>query len=137
MKSLGGDTKSKKILEISGAIAISNESLMNLGKLDGSRSSIVDEVLELSTSNDTIIVKWQYGDTLLNTPNALRERLAHFNHRAVKLNVDTQEQVRRLKTKSWWFDYGKEGDFIRDELELVDKSIKELNPAFDVMTFYW
>ena len=135
IKSLKDDDLLKKVLGIDEEVAISNESLKNLGKLDKSRLSIIDDVLELSSSNDVIVIKWQYGDTLLDTPNLLYKKLPNFKHRAVKLNVDTQEQVRRLQTKSWRYDHGKEENFIANELELVDSSIGQLNPDLEVTNF--
>lgn len=118
-------------------LVVSNESLQNLGKLDDSRNVIIDEVSKLSKSNDVIILKWQYGDTLLDSPNRLLDNLPSFHHRVIKLIVDEEEQVRRLRTKSWWHDIGKEKEYISREQELVDKSIKKLNPSFDIRHFDW
>lgn len=113
-------------------VAASAQSLKNLGKLDGSRASILDEVSELLELNDTVPIKWQYGDTLLRTPDVLYAQLPTVKHRVIRLNVDRGEQIRRLKTKTWWHDEGQEDDFIDNELKLVEGSIKALGLGFTV-----
>src|SRR5664279_4379088 len=117
-KSLGLENKS---------FIISDESLKNLGNLDGLRASIIDEVSNLLESNNSVVIKWQYGDTLLNSPKVLQDKFPDLKHIVIKLKVDQQEQIRRLKTKSWWHDDGRESEFIAKELVLVDESIMKLD----------
>ena len=127
-KSLGLDSHS---------LAISGESLKNLGNLSESRASIVDEVANLLKTKDAVIIKWQYGDTLLDSPNILHDKFPHLKHTIIKLNVDQLEQVRRLKTKSWWHDEGKESEFTTKESLLVGESIKKLNSGFNIVSYDW
>ena len=138
IKSLLKDADLRKaLLPGKSNIAISEESLRSLGKLDNSRKAVVDEVLALAVLNDIIIIKWQYGDTLLNTPNLLLEALPDFRHRVIKLQVSREAQVKRLRTKSWWHDIGDESEFIEKETKLVEESIQQLNSAFVIERYDW
>ena len=132
IKSFINDARSK-----TSHITVSEESLTNLGKLDKSREKIIKEVCDLIKTNDYVVIKWQYGDTLLDSPNKILAKLPMFQHKAIVLNVNEKEQIRRLRTKSWWQDTGSEHEFITRELELVDKSIKHLDPSFEVTHITW
>lgn len=118
-------------------IAVSQQSLINLGRLDESRSSIVDEISELIKVNEAVVIKWQYGDTLLNTPTILQTTYPLFRHVIIKLNVDHDEQARRLRTKTWWHDTGLEDKFIANEMKLVEDSITKLGAQFIVAELKW
>ena len=127
------DTKLQKTLGLSSkSIAVSKQSLVNLGKLDGSRRSIVNEVAELITLNEIVVIKWQYGDTLLHTPTTLHAMFPTFKHAVVNLSVDRDEQIRRLRTKPWWSDIGQENEFIANELKLVEDSVENLGKGFTI-----
>lgn len=131
IKQLLNDTVLQKTLGIGAErIAVSEQSLINLGQLDESRSSIIDEVSELIKVNEAVVIKWQYGDTLLHTPVVLHTMYPMFRHVVVKLSVDHDEQIRRLRTKTWWHDEGSEDEFIANELKLVEDSIDELKNNF-------
>lgn len=128
----------KKLLKVENVpIAMSNNSLIHLGKLDDSRLSILSEAAELLKVNNTVVIKWQYGDSLLDSPNVLRNKFPNYKHTVIILNTDRSEQIRRLRTKMWWHDDGKEDEFIIKELSIVDKSIKKLDDGFNVINFDW
>ncbi|NCU37816.1 hypothetical protein EOL96_02020 [Candidatus Saccharibacteria bacterium] len=138
MKTLLHENDLQEILGIDGKrIAISKQSLENLGKLDKSRASIVNEVRGLLKFNEVVVIKWQYADSLLRTPNTLYSQFMMYKHSAVKLSVTKKEQIRRLKTKTWWHDEGAEGKFLANELLLVEKSIEELNAQFIITDMEW
>jgi hypothetical protein len=138
IKAILNDKELQKTFDLDDSkIAISKESLRNLGKLDTSRASILDEVSHLRKSNDVIVIKWQYGDTLLHMPDAIREEVPAYKHTVIKLNVPKDEQVRRLKTKTWWHNEGEEDEFIAEELLLVEKSIAELDDRFTIKELDW
>ncbi|MFZ3009951.1 MAG: hypothetical protein WA030_02950 [Candidatus Microsaccharimonas sp.] len=138
IKSLLVTSDLKKAFQLDNkTLVASEESLRNLGQLDNSRSSILEEVANLIRTNDVVVIKWQYGDTLLNSPNVLYERFPNLKHVVIRLNVEADEQTQRLKTKSWWTDNGKESEFIEKEISLVESSIKALNPAFDIFRHNW
>jgi len=137
IKSLISNADLRQKVDIDEGFVISDGSLINLGKLDGSRESIIEEVSTLIERNSTVVVKWQYGDTLLDSPNRLRIRLPTMTHRVINLNVGQNEQIRRLKTKSWWRDSGSEGAFISHELQLVYESLLKLEPDINVLQYDW
>jgi hypothetical protein len=138
IKTLLSDTELQQTLGIaSDQIAISEESLKNLGKLDKSRASIIDETARLLDTYEVILIKWQYGDTLLHTPNVLYSQYPAFRHTAIKLSVGEQEQKRRLQTKSWWHDIGEEDKFITKEVGLVEDSLRRLRGNFIVIEQEW
>lgn len=138
IKSLLNSDDLKKTFHLDNmSLVASKESLKNLGKLDNSRSSIIEEVATLIQKNDAVIIKWQYGDTILNSPEVLYRRFPTFKHTVIKLTVKNDKQVKRLKTKPWWTDNGKEKGFIEKEVLLVESSIKALNPGFEVLTHDW
>ena len=138
LEKLLGDNELQKLIGINDMrIAVSQESLRNLGKLDQSRSSILDEVTQLIESNDAVVIKWQYGDTLLHTPNTLQDKFPACKHIMIKLNVARDEQVRRLRTKTWWRDKGQEDDFIAKEVLLVENSLSELGTQFIIRELEW
>jgi len=118
-------------------VTYSDESLKNLGKLNDARSKIVPEVSDLLNTYDVILIKWQYGDTLLNTPEKLYSTYPAVQHRIIKLIVGEDEQLRRLQTKNWWHDIGKESQFIEKEQHLVDRSISSLESKFNVAELKW
>jgi len=111
--------------------------LINLGKLDQSRYSIVDETSSLIKLNEVVVIKWQYGDTLLHTPITLRTMFPKLEHIVIKLNVDHDEQIRRLRTKTWWHDQGQEDEFIAKELKLVEDSVETLKTKFIITELKW
>lgn len=138
INSLLEDSVLQKMLSIKDKrIAISKQSLKNLGKLDQSRASVLDEVFNLILSNEVVLIKWQYGDTLLGTPNTLCVKFPTLKHTCVKLTADKPEQARRLKTKTWWHDIDQEDEFLASEGALVGSSIKKLPPNFEVIELQW
>lgn len=138
MKSVIGEDKLRKKLGLENVtVAISEESLSNLGKLDGSRLSVVSEVETLIKTNDAVLIKWQYGDSILNSPEVLYKKFSKAEHIIVNLVVTLPEQVNRLKAKSWWHEVGKEESFIAKETVLVRESIKKLRSTFSVLDVKW
>lgn len=118
-------------------IALSEQSLKNLGALGDLRTTILQEVTSLLTTNEVVLIKWQYGDTLLNTPNQLQAQLPTLYHEVINLKVEQNEQIRRLRTKSWWYDTSKEPQFITREQQIVIKSLAKLPHAFTIVNFNW
>ncbi|MEO6761704.1 MAG: hypothetical protein ABI220_05035 [Candidatus Saccharimonadales bacterium] len=114
-------------------IVICKESLVNLGSLDESRTSIINEVSALFGTNDVVLIKWQYGDSLLQTPQKLQEMFPNAKHSIIVMNVNDTEQVKRLRTKPWWHDMGSEIEFIASENKLVNQSVAELATTFTVI----
>lgn len=138
IKKLLSDIELQATFDLTGSqIAVSNEGFNNLGKLGKSRASIPGEVSRLLESNDAVVIKWQYGDTLLGTPNILRAKYPSYKHSVIQLEVKTPEHKRRLRIKSWWHDEGEEDEFITKDLELVKDSIKKLNGAFVITKQKW
>ena len=128
----------KKALGIkSQAIAVSQESLKNLGKLDGSRKSIFKEIESLVQNNDVVLLKWQYGDSQIGTPEKMYEIYPNYKHRIIALDVLREDQVDRLKTKIWWYDKGAESDFLAKETIIVEEVIEKLSDKFEVSSFKW
>jgi hypothetical protein len=118
-------------------VGVSKQSLINLGQLDDSRTSIITEVSELLAEKDAVFIKWQYGDSLLHIPEILYKKYPDIQHRAIVLKVGEAEQIRRLRTKSWWHEVGREKDFIAKEQELVSRAIADLPENFIVSERQW
>jgi hypothetical protein len=138
IRSLIHDLKLRQALQLSDTPRVCYESLKNLGSLDGSRKTVFEEISKLSELHNIVLIKWQYGDTLLNTPNRLQKKFPAIEHKVINLNVNKNEQIRRLKTKPWWRDDGDdERSFILRELRLVDDSIKQLDPAIAITQYNW
>ena len=76
-------------------------------------------------------------DTLQSRPSSICNKFPRVRHVAVKLLVDIDEQIRRLKTKPWWHDEGKEAIFIAKELSLVEKSVQQLGAGFIIIEYEW
>ena len=114
-------------------IAISSESLINLGSLDNARLSIINEVSGLIVSNDIVLIKWQYGDSLLHTPQKLQDLFPDIKYSIIVMHVNETEQIKRLRTKPWWHDVGSETEFIANENKLVNKCVTELATTFTVI----
>ncbi|MCA9318486.1 hypothetical protein KDA06_02495 [Candidatus Saccharibacteria bacterium] len=138
MKAALNDAELQKALNLeTQKIAISQESLRHLGALDGSRDTVRKDVLGLLKTNDAVFVKWQYGDTLLNTPNKLVADLPGVRHIAITLMVANEEKIKRLRTKSWWHDTGKESPFIAEEQRTVVTALGQLSDAFELVDLSW
>ncbi len=138
IRSLINDGRMRKLLDLQHkTITYSKESLKNLGKLDNSRVSIIDNVHALLEKKEVVLIKWQYGDTLLDTPNRLYDLFPKYNFRAVILKVSLPIQIERLKTKSWWHDSGKEEEYITKENLTVQNSVKALNDHFTIQNVAW
>lgn len=138
MKSIIVDDELRKKLGLENVkVAISEESLVNLGKLDVSRLSVVSEVETLIKTNGAVLIKWQYGDSILNNPEVLYKKFAKAEHTIVNLVVTLPEQVKRLNTKSWWHDVGQEEVFVAKETVLVRESIENLRNTFNVLDVEW
>ena len=118
-------------------IATCRATFDNLGDLRKLRESINNEVKHLLEENEVILIKWQYGDTLLKTPEKLQKKYPENEHIVIVLHVDHKELVRRLRIKSWWHDIGKEDEFITKELQLVSRSIKSLGADFIIKKQQW
>ncbi len=138
IKALLNDNDLQKALGIDGEqIAVSDESLNNLGKLDKSRAIIINEASRLLETHEVLLIKWQYGDTLQNIPDLLYSQYPAYKHTVIKLNVGLKEQKRRLQTKSWWHDKGQEDKFIAKELKLVEDSVEGLSGRFIIIVQKW
>ena len=118
-------------------IGISKESFKNLGKLDGSRDSVVKDVRQLVEKYDTVLIKWQYGDSILKSPQNLLKIFPSYQHKIIHLLVIEVEQIRRLQTKDWWHEVGNEKEFISDEVSRVHSAINELSEKYEVINFDW
>ena len=138
IKELATSRELQRLLKLGGTqIGFSEQSLINLGRLDESRASIIQEIAQIIDNNEVVLVKWQYGDTLLGTPEELLHQHPAARHRVIELIVGDDDQRQRLQAKSWWHDTGHEDEFIAQERVLVQNSIKSLPSTFMITGYSW
>ncbi len=124
-------------LGLSGKIVLSKESLLHTGHVDDpltkQRVAILPEVAKLLKTFDTVLVKWQYADSIMNLPNLLRSELPLCRHRIVLVYATNETTQERLVTKPWWQDTSNPAEHVERERHLVLGQVKKLSPRFSTV----
>lgn len=97
-----------------------------------SREEIIDQVASLLNDADVVLIKWQLVDSLASRLTRLQQKIPEAEHRIIRLEASRAEMIRRLQQKTWWYDYGKEDDFIDSEIKSVEESIDSVKDTFAV-----
>ncbi len=128
----------KKFNWICEGITYSSHSLNFTGndedkRVISARKNIIKDVLTLQKDFNVILIKWQYIDTLLDTPQKLLLLLPGSNHKIILLEVPSAKLEARLKNKKWWQESSDSNEFDKHETKMVLESVSKLKSDFEII----
>ena len=143
IRNLQTDTSLRQRFSLpSGAIEVVKRSIDYVGDstmLDTvvEREQILHDASQLLKNKETgtILIKWQYTDSLHTLPEKLEAGLFNAQHRFFILETDRHEVVRRLEQKDWWRQKGfASADELYDyETKIATKLFAILEKDFDTV----
>lgn len=98
------------------------------------RRLIVNDVKHLLENHDVVLVKWQYIDSELKTPQTLKNQLPDIKHHVMNLSISSKENKKRLSGKTWRKEMFNDTEFSNREVALVKCCLDELPPEFCITT---
>ncbi len=118
-------------------VTASQASLKYIGQFDNDpvtqkRDEILEEVPELLTRNDVVLIKWQTVDSQAGRIDALLQTMPDVSQRIIYLDTSKETLVERLPRKSWWDDDDIEG-FIDEETAETRTELQRLAERFSVL----
>lgn len=118
-------------INLSFPLVVSEQSLKNVVHAGDSRAigrlDIINEVIQLTKSANTILIKWQYADSKMQIPQKLLDAYPQARHRIILLHIQSDLLDKRLGSRTWWNSIKDKKSFVKLENKIVTDSVNQLS----------